>query len=444
MPHLELLAKQSVDPEVRTRAESLLEQIELNDKQYSLLKVEPVSIELDRVPLAVAVNEFQKLANIQMNVDAVADPLRLVSVKIDQLPPWEALEQFCQAAKLKEVFHTEIVEPVLPENLKRLNSFRRTAYSVELTPSHLTHVPVYLADATSTVKRLDGNRSTAVRVMAMPGRFRGNRVLLGNGEIVLNLDVTPISKVQWEQVRSVRVDRAEDETGRPVLTSHRSEMNGMFGPEYMDQVFQFGIVSEVYGSQMPALQNHRCVPVRLITGDRRINRLKVLEGAVIGNVALTNQSLLEVNNISKEVGQLFPIDEYSEVKVTNCHEKQGITYITLESETANMLTLSRLNNFNGGGMIFNGRQQTTINGMSDVSGIRLAGNIGTAQFYDAEGKLIKRVFTPSTTTHDDGLRQSQELELQFPKGSVPAKMVVVGQKSVRVSIPFRMTDVELP
>jgi hypothetical protein len=53
----------------------------------------------------------------------------------------------------------------------------------------------------------------------------------------------------------------------------------------------------------------------------------------------------------------------------------------------------------------------------------------------------------SSSMHDDGVRQTQELELHFPKqadAGPPARLDVVGNKALTVDVPFRMENVRLP
>ena len=85
--------------------------------------------------------------------------------------------------------------------------------------------------------------------------------------------------------------------------------------------------------------------------------------------------------------------------------------------------------------------------------LRLAGTAATpslaktVQAFDANGKPFPLTANNSYTEigGDDGSISLQTMEFRFRPGiGVPAKLVVVGPKTVLVEIPFAMENVPLP
>src|SRR5205085_5358990 len=122
-------------------------------------------------------------------------------------------------------------------------------------------------------------------------------------------DVTPLPGLRWDDVTAVRVTKAEDETGRPLFTAHRTEGRGhaqaeevvFWGGGQMGMVFVGGDVGYA-GGPNPPRANPRVVPVTLKTDDRAVTTLKVFEGVVVGEVTIPNQPLLAVDDLPKASG----------------------------------------------------------------------------------------------------------------------------------------------
>src|SRR5262249_48007749 len=123
-------------------------------------------------------------------------------------------------------------------------------------------------------------------------------------EVVLNLDVAPLAGKDWQDIVGVRVRRAIDANGRLIPATHRTDP----GPSPQD--FADGNVMIMNGrmamwssGDVPVARlpqpNPRLVPVTLRTGDGSIRSLRLLEGEVQVEVALTNQHLVTVENLGK-------------------------------------------------------------------------------------------------------------------------------------------------
>lgn len=437
------------DPETRRRAAELVEQLRRTSDTVTLLAAKTVKLDYDRVPLGAAVADLRTKTGVPLTLDqaGVADPLRPVTVKTAELPAWEAVEAFCRAAGLREVFREMLADG--PEDPVSVLRGRRVAYSIpgQAPAPTAGQVPVVLADGKAAP--LAGDRSSAVRVLALPAAFAGNRVVRGSGQVVLNLDVTPLPGVKWDDVATVRVLRAEDETGRPVTASHRTESpsSGLGGYEeailggmQAQAVFIGGDLSAYSLPQGLARPNPRVVPVTLRTDDRSVRSLRLFEGVVVGEITLTNQTLATIGSLPRAAGAtaLGPYDaKYTLVDYKELPD--GRVSLKLRTEGPNPWTLQRLGR--RGGLVFNNAML-----LEDLSAPSGAGRV-KFKFTDANGRPIPQPMTQNSSTTDDGIRQTAEVELVFAKRlevGPPAMLTVIGNKPATVEVPFRMTNVVLP
>ena len=440
LPALDRVVASSFDAEARDRATLIAEQIRRANEGAKMLIVAPVRLDYVGVPLATALADLKAKTGVLLTLDipTVKDPLRTITLKTELLPPWQAVEEFCRAAGLRELFRQD-AGPADNTNTDRFQR-RRISYSMaEIPQAFAGNMPIVLTDGTPD--QLPGDRTSAVRVVAMPPGFIGNRVIRGAGEVVMNLDVTPLPGLRWQEVSMVRVTRAEDETGRPIGVSFRPDDAGA-QPGMYNEFQQFGgqvWIEDGYGGMRQNMRpNPRVVPVKLRTDDRAITRLKYFEGSVVGEVSLPNQTLMSVENLAKSGG--ISMEGANDTKLTIVAvdvKADGRTTLRVRTECPNPWTMQRLG-------MGNRMWKNQIDVPSD-GGIGLSGGLGQMKFFDAAGKAIRQPVMQSSTGTDDGFRQSQEMELVFSKeGGTPVKMLVVGSKILNVEVPFRMVNVQLP
>lgn len=448
-------AAAGADPEARERAARLAEQIRKADESARLLAAPPVSFDYAAVPLDAALADLKAKTGIPLTLapGKVADALRPVTAKAGPLPPWAAVDEFCSAVGLREVFTADALalpapgtRPVDALNFRRNSS--ASNYLSDGSQSLPGSGPVMLADGKPDA--LPGDRSTAVRVCVLPPDFPGNRVVRGAGELVLNLDVAPLAGLRWQEATAVRLSRVEDEAGRPVERSFRPDPPAAPVNAYGEQVFFNGLAGNVviwddFGSVRPAVKPApRVVPVKLRTGDRTVTRLKVLQGVVVGEVSVPNQPLIEVPDLARAVGSTFVGPNDARLTVTGYEAKPGgrEVVVRLRVDGPNPAVMQRF------GVVRQRVAMTNALPVAPGAGIPLAAGLGQAKFYDAAGNPVRLPTGPLFTDSSDGSgRQTQELELTFTKaaaGGFPVKLAAVGNKGVTVEVPFRLEDVRLP
>ena len=376
---------------------------------------------------------------VSLDAKQVADPLRPVTVRTGDLPPWQAVEAFCQAAGLREVFPADLAPPSpTPSSMAR----RTRLYSNPLTAAPTAAaVPVTLADGASPT--LPGERGTAVRVLALPPNFAANRIILGSGEVTLNLDVAPVRGREWGDVVGVRVRRALDDAGRPVPASHRLDPGAGSSPlEEGGFIMVNGRVamwnSDGNGVPVPAsYPNPRVVPLTLRTGDRGVRRLRLLEGTVQAEVVIPDQTLLTVDNVLKAVGSTVDGPNFVKLTVAAVREEKSQVTIKLRLESPSPWFLQQMK-------ARRGLAANAWGGALWLDAPQLPVTPPQFQVIGADGKALTTASnTYSAGNTDDGSRMYTELGLTFRGGS-PARLVMTGPRTVTVDVPFRLENVPLP
>ena len=436
LPALRAACK-SADPEVRRRADALVERIERTSESARLLSIAPITLNYDRMPLGTAVADLRARTKIPptLNPAGVANPLRLVTVKTGPLPPWQAIEEFCRAAGLKEVFTAELPPP--KPTPQRLN---RGFYTPpDLPQPNVLNVPVVLADG--TMAPLPGERSGAVRILALPSRFSSNRVVLGSGEVTLNLDVAPAPGQQWQDILGVRIRQAIDARGRWVPVSHRIDL-GPAMPEGNDNFMMInggmamlnGRVEP--GQALPSLPNPRIVPITLRTGDSGIRSLRLLEGDVQIEATVPNQPLLTIEHLPKAMHTAHDAPNMHRVSIGDIlpdpkQPEQTIIKLRIEWPSPwliQQMKAQRVAGNLGGFMLIEPTLPPTQGPQFHISG--------------EDGKPL----TSTSTTYNSGQTDDMKIftEIGLTVRGKPTKLVMVGPKTVTVDVPFRMENVILP
>jgi hypothetical protein len=420
IPALEAAAKSHEDLEIRSRCASLLELAQRTRQGTKYLAAKKVQLNYNGMPLGLAVQDLAKLTDTNLKLDA-KDSNRPVTVKTGELPVWEAVEAFRVAAKLTERFRQD--PPASLENIDSMASMRRSYYSgPQEAPESANSVPVIWIDGESP--SMSADLHSAIRVTAMPGRFPANRLIRGAGQATIHLDIALPNAILWQEASAVRIDRAEDDTGRPVTLAHPISTKAHYDP--YQQVFFGGFG----GYSMPTQSgNPRLVPVNLRTDDRHIRKLAILEGTIQGDLALPNQVILDIPDVAKVPGRSFPIHNDARFEIRSISKQaNGNTQMTIFVEAQD--------SFRRGGRRWRG------NNIWDEGGLG-SGSLRQYRFTDATGKTLK-CSTWGSTSSSNGITQSSELQIVFSDKTIPQRLEVLGTRTVTIEIPFRLKDVSMP
>jgi hypothetical protein len=418
------------DPEVRRRAAAIVTRLQRSSESAKRLVPRTVALDYVELPLGTALSRLKSQTGVNLALDPnrVADPLRPITVRTGELPAWEAIEAFCRAAGLRETFTAEI-------DLPRTDRPRSRNYAQPVTPPpQVGNVPVVLVDGKADP--LPGDRSTKLRVLALPGSFPANRVFLGTGEVVLSFDITPLPDLHWQDVVGVRVTRVVDDAGRPGSSAVAREAPAGNGVSDF-AVFvnpRIAMRWDFDGNPIPPAwhTNPRVVPVPVRVATPGARRLRHLEGVVVGDVAVHNQELL---TLADPVGRPGAVVEgpgglkLSMLDVKR-NEKDKSVVVRVQLEGPSAMVLHRRARFNPWGPFW----PEPPRGPN-------AGN--ELRALDAAGKAVGGTMNLATDISDDGETLTQIFQMTFRNGP-PAKFVVVGPRLVTVEVPFKMEDVPLP
>jgi hypothetical protein len=426
------VATRNENPEIRDRAIVVLEKIQRVSDSSKRLTAKTVALSYKDVSLGSAFNDLKTRTglNIVLDPNRVANPLRKITIETKELPVWEALEAFCQGAELQEVFASEL-------ETKKPQTLRRGYVPPPPTPNADT-VPVLLIDGKAV--RISGDRSSAVRILALPPSFTGHKVILGTGETNLCLDVTPAPGLGWQEVTAVKVSRVIDSAGRfGGAGTEKSPVNNFFDPTGVVMFARPGVVFRFDSSGntiLPeSLQNPRVVPVPIRISTPSAKSLKRLEGLVFGEIQVQNQQLISVTDPKSKTNTA--INGPGELRLTILEMKEapgqgkmGTMKVQLEYPSPWLTNSRRRGGFNPG---WPEAPQNPRQGYH-------------VQAFDAEGKAF-----PNTTssffadTSDDGMVMIQTMQYQIrPETGLPAKLVVVGPRVISVQVPFALENVPLP
>lgn len=417
----------SEDQEVRERAIVIIDKIQRAAVSASRLKPRKVALAYVNLPLGTAVNELraQTGLDIAINPARVANPLRTVTVRTGEAPVWEAVEAFCTAAGLREVHHAELPVPKQPGP-------RRNYYVPPPPPPNAESVRIELEDGRA--ERLPGDRSTSVRVVALPPTFSGHKVTLGSGDISFCLDVAPAPGIGWQDVTGVRITRLIDDSGR----SGGAGLDRTPQPPPFDAsgVVMFagrpGVawrIDTVANAMAPENQpNPRVIAVPLRVNTLAARSLKRLEGVVYAECHTPEQTLITVNDPKQWLNRIHAGSGDVRLTVLEVTEtkKGGILRVQLEYPSPWMAAQRRRGAWNFG--------------LPEAP--QAPGETMRVDAFDAAGNKVNGPSDATFDTSDDGFTNVQII--RFQTTNVPARLVVTGPKPTVVQIPFALTDVPLP
>lgn len=431
----------SSDPEVRARVAPLITKLQRAADSGGKIAPKMVAINYKDMPLGTALADFKKRSGLPVNLDParVRDPLRPVTCETAELPVWEALDKFCAAAGLREEFRAELD---VPKTATRADG--RRAYVPPPQIPAPDAVPIVLIDgkAASPV----GDRRTAVRVLVLPANFPGHRVTLGTGDTTLCFDIAPLPGLNWADVTAVKINRLTDDAGRVGGAGPaRQHAEGGYGEEVVAFGGAIGFGGgfmgrggmrfdprtgmPIYPDTVPNPRVHE-VPLKLATPTAR--SIKKLEGAVFGEVVMTNQTLLTLVDPTKNTATAH--EGLGQLKLTVqgvTETKTGGTQMQLLLQYPSPWSVSARRGFNPGGLW---PESPARGGMPGV------------QAFDAAGKAMgASTSTGYTDSSDDGTTMHQNITMTFRKDAgVPAKLVVTGPRPMTVEVPFVLENVPLP
>jgi hypothetical protein len=277
-----------------------------------------------------------------------------------------------------------------------------------------------------------------VRVRALPPHVSLPLVLLGSEERLAPLEVLAEPDVAWQGVLALHVTRAMDDQGRRL-----TQPLPFLGSPTAGNDLQYGVVRiwDTAGSAWNVPQpDARHIPVRLQVGRPAPKVIKELEGIITAQVQTPAETLLRIDDVTREVGQAVRGPHGGWLKIVALsRETNGLVKVQGQivyppSEEAPPAWL--LNPFNpraGQVMFFVGAGANQV----EVPNLELRDNRGLPfqRLEQAQGQA------PATADS-----RPHEFRLTFqprPGQTEPLQLVYVGRRTMIVDVPFTLRDVRL-
>jgi len=444
VPLLELALRNETNPEIRERAASILTELKRRAARDQWLKPEMVTFRFEAKPLKEAVAEIRKIARINVELDAsVRNPNRLVTVVAGPLPVWEAVDRFRVAAGLEELF---AVDPPSTSQIgtNGLGNGRNFMSYPQSAAMRFGPTPILWKDADKTGVTTSSDRTGAVRVTTLPQHFALNRRIRGAGISLIHLDVVTPQNVTWSDTGSLRITRAEDESGRPVtsveLPASPQPVNAFENVMFFNNgmFMKGGGNTSHYGGFGPKPSNPRYAAVPIRTDDRTTTMLRVLEGSLQGELTIPNETILNIGDLPASAGKLYELNADTTFSVVDVKTTMdGNRTVKLKITAPNPWNLARR------GIV--ARRGLPISLWDD-------GGFGSStlkpyQFTDEQGRKVSGGFVYSSSSSDNGVQQTSELDIRFNKtmtAGLPQKLTILGERTIPLEVPFRLTNVAMP
>jgi hypothetical protein len=419
-PALEALRKamNSNDAEVSRRARDLMAGIEKRVLHASVLKATRVHLVGKNTPLTEVAADLEKKSGCPIHLN---DPLnqlkgRRITLDTGETTFWDALAQLCRSAGLVESrttnpFNFNFQPPngfpkgKMPE-MAPMGFFVSAPGQVILTPGKGEPPP---SDTSSSMRVCVREKAA----QAVPPR---------DGEIVLELHVTPEPRWRVDRILTIRVEKAIDDRGQSLALGAPEAPPAKPGKPARP-------VMETRPLFGPGSDPHH--PVRLLKGAQPSRSLRELKGSLTAQVLLEPLAMVAVDNFLESAGKTIKGKDGSAIKVLEV------------KQDANGLVTARFELTHPADMV------------PDDTPARapLAGKPGAGQFMpampnttgisleDAQGNVL-----PATIYRNFAAREESGLFCYpFLQGQgAPSRLVFKARHGALLDIPFTLKDVSLP
>lgn len=433
------------DPEVRRRAETLLEVIERREETARLLAPTKVRLKLSDVSMPEAVAELAKKSGFSLKIDESAlDRLRQQRISLDtgETTFWKALDLLTQKGELFDSnYPGQTSRLVARDGNGRHVVFeqRQAMYSGSLREA-TTQLYLHPLESIKTFK-----------VYAAPVCYAGAlRVRIGQqtqrtkDEIVLPLEVSHQPNVLWEQLVDIRIDKAVDEHGQELVQALPIGDTNVAQINRVVMGLGNGMVLNAAGGLEKLPDQNGAIHLR--AGARPSKKLESISGTIVGHMRTPVQTLVCVENIRKQAGKTFRTRYGESLQVTEVTEQpKGAVKLQVRlTEPPTSLVIP------GNGRIA-ARANLVLRGQQVVFN-RLGARLdGTLQIdlvpRDSKGRAMPIEPRQQTAVSFVGnlITTDVTIIVKPPQDQATLeKLEWMGQHSATVEVPFTFTNVNLP
>lgn len=330
-------ALKNPDLEVRQRAEDIIPRVEVRLETARALVPMRVQYSCKDLTVAEAIREFSAQTGHPIQItgnDQARVANRHVTIDIAPTTFWDAFDQLCSAAGLREMQTATEAQPILNAYSSRVMMARgRRGWAV-----NYGGMPRGGVDATLVLE--DGSRQAgavartgSLRIRTLPPKSAVFTDLPDGGkQIALQLEVRAESRIDLIELLGLKVTRATDEAGRKVRSTTDYVGDGFGG--LMDPEMQMMIAQqlEILNGAVTG-SPHNLIPIAIVV-DKPIDRLGELGGVLCARVRTAPEPLISMDDVSKSVGKTQRALDGSEVKITECkRDADGLLKVKVEFQS---------------------------------------------------------------------------------------------------------------
>jgi hypothetical protein len=324
--------------------------------------------------------------------------------------------------------------------------------------------------------------STAVRVRALDKNDMFGPV--GNGQIVLGLQVSPEPKITWQNFINLTVTKAVDDNDQTLEQVAQpggpNVFPGGFGGPGGPGIGVLPIKGRPIGIGFGFAGVHQQLPVHLKKGAKPSKSLKELTGVIQAQVLAEPTAVITTDDVFKSAKKTFRGGENGSITIIEATKADnGQVKVRFEMQQPTDVVPAGNGGFNGGGFGGGGigvpvplpapvppglPQGFQVQGQVQQIQIQVqaqpavrvvvppgggiaapAANVAGITVVDDKGNTIPVQQVLQQFVRDpNGARLEYTAVFQLPKGQDVAKLVYSGSRSVSVEIPFSLKNVTLP
>lgn len=467
VPVLEALRKaaKSDDAEVRKRAEELIPKIERQAESLRVLAPKRLHLVYKDTPLTEAVADFQKKSGYSIHLHDPEGKLKERKIALDTGATtfWHALELFCAKAELTEASMEDLLQVPRPPGVVPGGAPAPLALprAVPIRMPGRRGMPgmsdqIILKDGKANKRPADDRSAVRVRVLSKSD-LSGNAP---DGEIILPLEVTLEPKLQWQNLQSIRVEKAVDDRGQKlaqVIPQVEGGGNMAIALPGGGVVFQQGNG----GYLMLGGGLRQQFPIQLKKGGKAAKSLKELKGVLTAQLLTEARPVIVADKL--KAGETFKGEEGGSLKIVEVKSEEGHTTLRVELEPPpldKVVPAQQTPAMGGFGAPIRvpragkmlpapviqqgGRVAIAVNAtfVGSISGLSIQDDKGNALPIRA-GQTQLRVMQQANGMQTRNMTFTLSCLHDKDKGQ-PAKVVYLGSKRATVDVPFTLTNVPLP
>lgn len=481
-------ASRSTDRETARRADELVRRIEERVLAEQILAPKKVRLKVDGVSVADAVTQLSKVSGypVQLRGNVAG---RTITLDTGETTFWEALDQLCAKAglvltpapsgsnptgyspygqinivpglpalppapPLPPVRRIRIAPPLRQPVVPKLQLGNKAgavfAQIGGIAGSNpYMNVPgvasnpgqIILTPADRTKERI--SHAGAVRVTVRPALPLPPGARSKSSDVLLRLEIAPEPRLQQMGINLV---------GEPSLTraidDHDQVLNIALAPPPANPqnvrpgMAMPGMPIQVLNTYYPVPQQNmqHVTLLRLRRGKEDSTTLKELSGTLAAQVTIPNEVLASIDNVLK--GGKAASKSGGTVQVSRIDKQANGDYRV-------QITLEQAGNPLGGNVVINGGGVIMINGNVRIGGFgrsRSPAASGLPDLFDAKGGKYQQAGIQSMSTritNGQVARVATVLYRPQPGQGEPSRLVLFGNRTVTVPIPFRFENVPL-